>query len=282
MKQWERERIQTKPRVKDASKTDRTDTCRAGGSATEGPVPTTSQPQVTAQSTQQPALSSFPTPNQHHQFVTFPPFPAPPQNFPPHPQFNTGYMAPMFAQNATPFGPSPGFPTFAAHPQNPYQYYPTPGPYWPASDDRFSESMPNHPVPSGSHPYHPIHHTNFAEPHHGRNSTNRRPGVSTHQPSPQPFRGYAEPDPAYEDPTRFPLLQEWLADIDNDSTRATYGDVYSQYSSAFETRGLRSLLDLEAVNPDHLFEQFGIPEASARRLLRLALQDIWSIRDIRN
>ena len=95
MKQWERERIQTKPRVKDASKADRTDTCHAGGSATEGPVLASSQPQ--------PALSAFPTPVQPHQFVTFPPFPALPQNYPP-------FLGPP--QNVPPFPTPP--PKFSA------------------------------------------------------------------------------------------------------------------------------------------------------------------------
>ena len=297
MKQWERERRRAKPHMKDASKTKLADTGH-NDSTTTGPVPTPSQPQVT----QQPAFSTFPTIAQPHQFATFsqfpippsnvppfpaplqnvPPFPAPPPNVLPYPQVNAGYMAPMFPQNATPFGPRSGFPDFSAHPQNPYQYYPTPGPYWPAGDNRFSEPVPNHPIPSGSHSYCPFHHTTFPEPYHTHDSTNRQPRVPTHNPPQQPLRGYAEPDSTYEDPTRFPLLQEWLASIDNDSTRVTYGDEYLQYSSAFETRGLRSLLDLEDVSPDQLFEQFGIPEASARRLLRLATQDIWSIRDIRS
>ena len=301
-KQWERKRKQTKPHVKDASKRNCADTGH-NGSATVGPVPTPgpSQPQVTIQSTQQPALSTFPPIAQPHQFATFPqfpvpplnvspfpapfqnapPFPVPPPNLPPYSQVNAGYMAPMFPHNATPFGPSSGFPDFSAHPQNPYQYYPTPGPYWPTRDDRFPEPMPNQPIPSGSRPYHPFHHTAFPEPHHRHKPTNHQPRAPIHHPPPQPLRGYTEPDPTFEDRTRFPLLQEWLTSIDDDSTRATHGDEYLQYSSAFETRGLRSLLDLEDVSSDQLFEQFGIPEALARRLLRLAMQDIWSIRDIR-
>jgi len=57
-----------------------------------------------------------------------------------------------------------------------------------------------------------------------------------------------------------------------------HGDNYSQYSHAFDLDGLGTLLDLEGLRPEQLFERFGIPESSAYRLLKFAEEDIWSIR----
>ena len=77
----------------------------------------------------------------------------------------------------------------------------------------------------------------------------------------------------------FPALQEWFASIDGDPTRCICGNEYSQYSHTFDLHGFKSLLDLEGVGPDQLFEQFGISEAAARRLLNFAEEDIRYIRD---
>lgn len=84
--------------------------------------------------------------------------------------------------------------------------------------------------------------------------------------------------PYQENQTLFPALQEWFATVDDHPTRGVHGDEYSQYSHAFDLRGMRILSDLEGLRADHLFEQFGIPDAAARRLLTFAEEDIWSIR----
>ena len=56
-----------------------------------------------------------------------------------------------------------------------------------------------------------------------------------------------------------------------------YRDEYAQYSHTFDLHGLKTLLDLEGLKLDQLFETFGIPLSSAHHLLEFAEEDLWSI-----
>jgi len=135
-----------------------------------------------------------------------------------------------------------------------------------------------------------LRHSNFSEPRHAgrpeshyrRSSTDHQSRVSTRPLSPEPWHDLPDQfdiTKYQEDPSPFPALQEWFASIDGDPTRCICGNEYSQYSHTFDLHGFKSLLDLEGVGPDQLFEQFGISEAAARRLLNFAEEDIRYIRD---
>lgn len=125
-------------------------------------------------------------------------------------------------------------------------------------------------------------HTGPPEPHYRRTFADHQSQAPTRLLSPEPFDNL--PDrfdftEYQEDPSPFPTLQEWFVSIDSDPRRHIRGDEYSQYSHAFDLRGFKLLLDLEGVKPNQLFEEFGIAEAAAHRLLKFAEEDIQSIRD---
>ena len=73
-------------------------------------------------------------------------------------------------------------------------------------------------------------------------------------------------------------MQEWLSSIYNNPHRSAYGDEYSQYSYVFDLYGLKTLLDLGGLTPGQLFDEFGMPEVSAHRLLGYIQEDIRAIR----
>jgi len=133
-------------------------------------------------------------------------------------------------------------------------------------------------------------HYNFSEPRHAgrsgshyrRTSTDHQSRVSTRPLSLEPWHDLPDQfniTKYQEDPSPFPALQERFASIDGDPTRCIRGNEYSQYSHTFDLHGFKSLLDLEGVGPHQLFEQFGISEAAACRLLNFAEEDICYIRD---
>ena len=74
------------------------------------------------------------------------------------------------------------------------------------------------------------------------------------------------------------MLDEWFSSLDNNRERSGDGGMFSEYSSAFEALGFETLLDLEGVQPGHLFNELGIPETEALRLLNFAEEDIQFIR----
>ena len=134
------------------------------------------------------------------------------------------------------------------------------------------------------------HRTGFPEPHrtslpkpcHRHAFTDHRTQVPIRPLSPEPSCDLpVQSGPTYYqgDPSQFPALQEWFSSIDNDPVRGVHGDKYSQYSHAFDFRRMKTLLDLDTIGPNQLFEQFGMSEAAARRLLIYAEEDIWSIQN---
>jgi len=133
-----------------------------------------------------------------------------------------------------------------------------------------------------------LHHSNFSKPHYACHpeshyrwtSTSHQSQVSTHPLSLEPWHDLPDQfniTEYQEDPSPFPTLQEWFASIDGDPTQCICDNEYSQYSHTFDLHGFKSLLDLEGVRPDQLFEQFGISEAAARPLISFAEEEIHHI-----
>ena len=281
VKQWEREQAQHKPETKEPSNTN-TDT-RTDRTIT---VPTSVQPVTVQPTTVQPAAVQPPgllpqVPIQPHSIPTFhpmiqpqpitpyPPFPAIVPGVQPHHQTDGRYpgMTPMFVQNAIPYN-LPMYPQNLLH-----QLYPMAGPYQPMGDTWFSPLTPYHPTPAGGLPFQSeTRHQNLPGPYHGQDPRTYQSQAPTYSSSPEQYRA------SYcEDASIFPTLQEWFAAVDDHPKRGIHNDQYSQYSYTFEVQGLNTLLDLEMLQPNQLFEWFGISEASACRLLRFAAEDIWSI-----
>lgn len=286
IKQWEREQARTKPQKKAASKTNTGDSSSATGSVPTSTTLSTTVTEPPAAPSQVPVppppYATLPALTQPHPPPNFPTFPGFSQDIPLHPQTNNtnAYLGSMFTRNMfpySPFGPSLGPHNFPMYPQNPYQYYPPVESYCPAGlgENWFPAPASSHPLPSGSHSHRPIHHASFPEPHHGQGPTNHQPQVPTHPPSPGPSHRVRS---GQHNPASFPTLQEWFARIDDDPVRGAHGDDYSQYSHTFDLHGFETLLDLEGLRPDQLFEQFAISQVSACRLLTFANEDIWSIR----
>ena len=293
VRQWEREQARCKPEMKEASKAS-TNT-RTDGTTS---VPTSAQPvtthPTTAQSTADqptavqppgllpqvpihpPGISTFHPIIQPHPISPYSPFPTLVPGIQPYHQVGGGYpgMTPTFAQNVTPYN-------LPMYPQNPHQLYPMAGPYQPMGDMWFPPFAPHHPIPAGSLPFQPeTHYQHLPGPYRGQDPRTYQSQAPTHSLSSnfdhseheQRSTGY------HEDAGAFPTLQEWFAAVDNHPRRSVHNDQFSQYSYTFELQGLNTLLDLERLQPNQLFERFGISEVSACRLLRFAAEDIWSIR----
>lgn len=302
VKQLEREQIRNKlekkgPKKASANSEAEIETVTAGAVPTVTPSATSTQPAVQNVQNVQPAVplsqvpiqpQGFPLFNppiiQPHSIAAFSQYPG----FVPNVQSPQQYITPMFVQNPGPYNPfGYGFQDPPMYPQNSHRFYPTVGSYQPTRDNTFSTPTPLHPTPPESHFFQPrTRHTNLHEPPHRQDFTIRESGWLPTQPVPGSSRNrFSRYDPSDDydgNPTQFPALQEWFVSVDNHPQRGIYGDEFSQYSHAFDLRGLRTLIDLKGLKPVQLFEQFGFSESSAHRLLKFAEEDIRSIQSNAN
>ena len=77
-----------------------------------------------------------------------------------------------------------------------------------------------------------------------------------------------------EDPAIYPTIEDWLTCLDDDPTGSSPTDQFSQYSRAFNIKGLRMLLDLSDLSSIKLSTVFSIPEATGDQLLEFARADV--------
>jgi hypothetical protein len=242
--------------------------------------PSTPLPQAPVQSQGLPVFN--PSITQPYQIPAFPQFPGLVPNFQSYRQpDHNSYMTAMFPQNSSPYTQfGLGFQSLPAYSPHVHPFYPMVGSYQPSEEDHFSMPMPLHSTPPRRHSSHPQkRYTKLPEPHCEQDFVAQQ----SHLPTPlssghsqDRFDKYG-PNHAEDDQARFPSLQDWFIGVDNHPQRGIHGEKYAQYSHAFDLRGLETLLDLNGLKPVQLFEEFGIPESTASRLLKFAEEDISSI-----